>query len=123
MRVMLRALLSSVLVVAGVVMSAPVRSEASTAPQSVVVVYIDGVDPLTLTRAFERSLGVAADRVYTAALDGFAAALTPAQIDAVRADPRVLYVANDIPFALADRAPVAAGETVPTGVRRIDAAS
>ena len=57
---------------------------------------------------------------YGRALDGFAADLTAAQLDAVRADPAVAFVEPDVVVTQAGLShPVAAGETVPPGIRRV----
>ena len=49
---------------------------------------------------------------YRAALRGYAAQLTPAALNGLRADSRVLFVSPDVDV-------VAAADTVPTGVARI----
>ena len=58
--------------------------------------------------------GIAADRTYKAALKGYAAKLTPSQLAAVNADPAVAFVAEDGIVRATE-------QTLPRGVRRIDA--
>ena len=73
------------------------------------------------TVARERAHGFSSDRRFRHALDGFAAWLTSDQARALRADPEVALVAPDRTLHAA-RVPLAARETVPTGVARIGAA-
>jgi diguanylate cyclase (GGDEF)-like protein len=86
-----------------------------------VVVYSGASSPGTTTRR-EQALGFRADRRYDAALDGFAARLTDAQVAALQRDASVAYVAPDFTVEATGTTPLAAGETVPTGVARIGAA-
>lgn len=67
--------------------------------------------------------GVSADQVYSSALKGYAAAMTPATVAALRKDPRVEYVTEDRAVHMVGTTPVATGETVPPGIRRIGAAT
>jgi subtilisin family serine protease len=60
---------------------------------------------------------------YHHALKGFAAALTQAQADALRADPSVQYLSLDrFQQVLVGTKPIKAGEEVPAGIRRIESA-
>jgi len=58
---------------------------------SYVVVLKDGATP----RSVAAATGVGARHVYAAALNGFSADLTPAQLDALRRHPGVRYVEED----------------------------
>jgi aqualysin 1 len=65
-------------------------------------------------QSLERAHGFLAENVYSAALRGFSAQLTPQQIADLQSDPRVAYVEQD------GEARTAA-QTLPWGVDRIDA--
>src|SRR6478672_8713320 len=78
-----------------------------------IVVYDDRADTKA-ANARAKGRGIAADRTYKAALKGYAAKLTPRQLAEVRADPAVAYVAEDGIVRATD-------QTLPRGVRRIDA--
>jgi subtilisin len=78
-----------------------------------IVVYEDGADTRA-ANARAKGRGIAADRTYKAALKGYAAKLTPSQLAEVKADPAVAFVA-------ADGIVRATEQTLPRGVRRIDA--
>jgi subtilisin family serine protease len=65
-------------------------------------------------QALERAHGFRADHAYSAALRGFAARLTAAQIADLENDPMVAYVE-------ADGTMTAVAQTLPWGINRIDA--
>lgn len=76
------------------------------------------------TAARERSLGFEASYVYRRGLEGFAAHLIRPQLEALRRDPAVDFVAEDRTVRASAEVPLAPGEpTPPTGVRRILAGS
>ncbi len=87
-----------------------------------VVVYERSVDaPARETAERERRQGFRASLRYRRAVEGFAARLTDAQADRLRADPEVAAVVPDRRVrALATLAP---GDSAPTGVARMGAAS
>ena len=58
--------------------------------------------------------GTSVSQVYSGALNGFAARLTPKTVDALENDPRVLFVSADRPVHADD-------QQTPTGVERIGA--
>ena len=60
---------------------------------------------------------------YKRALKGFAAQLSAADVRALRRDPEVALVSPDLQVHALACAPLAAGESVPTGVARIEAAN
>ena len=67
-----------------------------------------------LVQAYERAHGFRADRVYSAALKGFAAHLTARQIEALENDPSVDYV-------VADGTAYAIAQTLPWGIDKVGA--
>lgn len=75
------------------------------------------------TRGRERALGFDARLRFKRVVKGFAARLSGADVRALEADPEVALIAPDREVHALDVAPVAAGESVPNGVRRIDAAT
>ena len=68
-----------------------------------------------MANAHARSAGARVLAVYGAALKGYAARLTPAQLAAVRADPRVAFVEADRTFSIATTQ-----TNAPWGLDRID---
>ncbi|HEX2084540.1 MAG TPA: S8 family serine peptidase [Solirubrobacteraceae bacterium] len=93
---------------------------ADTIPGHYVVLYEGSVaDPAAATAQRERRHGFTSRLRYSSAVMGFAARLSSAQVERLEADPAVALVAPDRPVAAA--AALAAGESAPTGVRRIRA--
>ncbi|HEX6912879.1 MAG TPA: S8 family serine peptidase, partial [Longimicrobium sp.] len=95
--------------------TAPLLSAGARAvPGQYVVVLAEGADP----RSVAAVAGVQPRYVYTAAVNGFAAALNAGQLTALRANPRVAYVEEDAVVSLA------ATQTGATwGLDRIDQAA
>src|SRR5215212_7633726 len=93
---------------------------AAAADPSYVVVLRSGA---TSAQTVERSAGVSAQHRYGAALNGFSARLSGSELARVKARPEVAYVVPDSTFEAASMQPLAAGETVPPGIRRVQAAS
>jgi subtilisin len=73
------------------------------------------------TERLERANGFTSRLRYGRALKGFAARLSPKQVSELRADPDVAFVTPDRPVRALAEVPLAAGDAMPTGVRRIDA--
>lgn len=90
---------------------------------SYIVVLRDAVDVDGKVNLLERVQGFLASFRYRSALRGFAAELTPLQAAVVAADPDVLYLSPDRHVDAVGTVPVASGESAPTGVRRVEAAS
>jgi subtilisin family serine protease len=95
---------------------------AAAASQGYIVVYRDSLPhPAAKTTALERAHGFASRFRYTDALQGFAATLSSRQVARLRADADVAFVSEDRVLEAVATEPPAAGETVPTGVQRIEA--
>lgn len=87
--------------------------------------------PEAAVRVLSTGLGLQVRRVYRHALSGFAAELTPAQVETLRTDPRVLALQEDRVVALSPLSRQARNVTataarskrqiVPTGIRRCGA--
>ena len=75
--------------------AAPVRSAAGPGDRYIVVLE-DGADP----RAVAAVMGIHPRAAWTSALTGFAATLTPGQLNALRHLPAVQYVEADAPARL-----------------------
>ena len=99
---------------------APAAS-AATNPYVVVLDQDDVTDVGAWIDSLQRGLGFTTKLRYTSALDGFAANLTDDQAARIAATPGVAYVRPDITVSAAGLAPLAAGETVPVGIRRVGA--
>lgn len=90
-------------------------------PSGYVVVFKNGVATDAKTLALEGQMGFTARFRYHSALHGFAARLTDAQLAAIGADADVAFVSADGEVRTTDA--LAPGETAPTGVRRVNAAT
>jgi subtilisin len=88
-----------------------------------VVAFKGGYDPVATTTRLVTSLGIRPSFRYDAALSGFAAVLSDAQRAALAGDPAVDFVSPDVEVKAAGTVPLAAGETVPPGIRRVGAAT
>jgi subtilisin len=99
---------------AGVLGASPSLAVPPSAPPGrYVVVLRSDVDVAAVAADHQRSLGAMITAEYRAALKGYAAQLTPAAIDSLATDSRVLFLSPDV-----DVEPAA--DTVPTGVARIE---
>ena len=91
-------------------------------PGQYVVVYENGVaNPGAETDARERRDGFKAKLRYSRAIKGFSAKLNRNQVERLEADADVAIVAPDLRVEATGA--LVAGETVPTGVRRMQAAT
>ncbi|HEV3474369.1 MAG TPA: S8 family serine peptidase [Actinomycetota bacterium] len=89
-----------------------------------IVVYRPSVDrPNEVTEDLSRRHGFRTTHRFRHALEGFSAALSEGQLKRLRDDPRVEFVARDRVVHALGAVPIAPGDTVPTGVRRIEAGS
>ncbi len=93
-------------------------------PDRYVVVLEDDVrDVRGVAAAHAARYGAAVSHTYTSALKGYAATIPAARLAAVRADARVAFVSEDRVVTATETGPVAVGDDVPPGVRRIGAAT
>jgi subtilisin len=80
-----------------------------------IVVLNDSVSvPGEVAAEHARTTGARVRRVYRSALKGYSATLSADRLAALRADPRVAYVAVDRPVHTS-------GQVLPTGIDRVDA--
>jgi subtilisin len=104
-----RSLILVSLVALSALLLVPAASPKAPAQAPYIVVLNPGVD----ATAFAGRFGATAERTYSAALDGFAAELSPGQLKKVESDPAVQTVVPD------DASYSFASQTVPTGVERV----
>jgi subtilisin len=105
--------------------SASVRSaDANVIDGSYIVVYDDDAGATGAeTDQRESALGFTAEHRYRSAINGFAAELTPGQVEALESDRDVDFVQQDRTAHATAFVPRVTGEPVPpTGIRRIVAA-
>lgn len=92
--------------------------------QPYIVVFKDRVNASAKTVAAERQYGISSQRTFTHAVRGFSARMPEAVRARLAEDPDVLFVTPDSAVsAHVESSPLQSGETVPTGVRRIEAAT
>jgi subtilisin len=88
---------------------------ATAATGRYIVVLKDSVTtPAAVAAEHARALGAQISHVYRSALKGYSATLFSDRLEALRADPRVAYLAADRPVHIA-------GQVLPTGIDRVDA--
>lgn len=110
------------IVVISLVLMFPIKAAAAE-PDSYIVVFKDGVSADAKTDALERAGGFASDMRYGAALKGFAARLSAQQLARISADADVAFVSTDRDVEAVGSVALVAGDSAPTGVRRIGAAT
>jgi subtilisin len=97
---------------------------AAASDSPYIVLYERSVPSVTNeTNGLERQQGFKSNRRWSHAVKGFAARLSAGQVKALKADPQVVSVSADRTITALDTAPLAAGETVPSGISRIEAAT
>ena len=101
----------------------PALAKAATNPRYIVLYDRSLASVTNETNGLERAEGFKSERRYAHALKGFAARLSTAQVHALKDDPQVVSVTADRAIQAFDTAPLAPGETVPSGISRIEAAS
>ena len=90
-------------------------ASAGTKPEvrRYIVVLKDSVDhPAALARSQAKNRDARLDHIYTAAINGYAAAMTPGQARALERDPKVKYVESDHPVE-------GFSQEIPLGIERI----
>jgi subtilisin len=113
--------IAALLAVAAVT-AAPAAAEPPRS--SYIVVLRDSVPSAAAETAhLERVHGFRSEHVYGHALKGFSARLGERQLARVKADPDVAFVSPDREVQIAAQVPLLPGDTAPSGVRRIGAAS
>ncbi|HEY7600311.1 MAG TPA: S8 family serine peptidase [Candidatus Limnocylindrales bacterium] len=121
MLVSLAAALSLTLAPPGPLAAATTDRGQHLARDYIVVLRPGGANTVAVRRAaLERARGFSSRRDL-ALVNGFAARLTPAQLLGLRADRRVAFIDEDRPFHGAASEPLASGEVVSNGVKRIEA--
>src|SRR5512132_1145812 len=116
------ALVAGLMALAGPAVAANRTDAESIVPGSYIVVLDDSVKSVSNQLAeHERRDGFHARHVYRTALKGYSAKLTPAQLRDLASDPQVASIEPNRVVHMADT--LAGGETVPTGIARIGAAS
>ncbi len=85
-----------------------------------IVVLRDREDVASTARRHADDYEARVARTYSRALSAYAARIPERHLARLRADPRVAFVAPDLPVAAQGRVALN-GDTVPTGVRRIEA--
>jgi subtilisin family serine protease len=99
-------------------------TDANVIPGQYIVVYKASAESVrTETNARERELGFEAETRFRHALKGFSTTLTRGQVRDLRRDPEVAYVAPDRRVQASSLVPATPGEHVPTGPRRLAAAT
>lgn len=113
-----------VVLLAALAGGAPEPASAQAGTGRYIAIYADEVRaPAAATRRRERAQGFRAEHRFASAVKGFAAPLSRGQVRELRGDPAVAAVVPDRRVRATRLVPVAAGEQVPAGVRRIGAAT
>ena len=81
---------------------APLLGQANPIAPGYIVVYHPGVDPVTETSRLAARYGFTPTHLYTAALLGFSASLTPTSVGGLRCEPSVSYMEHDGVGTIAD---------------------
>ncbi|MFG1711250.1 S8 family peptidase [Nonomuraea sp. M3C6] len=92
----------------------PTASASAEPDRGYIVVLQDSADSPSIANEHARDKGAVPNRVYSHALHGYSAKMTPKAAEQVAADPRVRWVQPDGQVSIS-------AQTLPTGVNRIDA--
>ncbi|HET9010366.1 MAG TPA: S8 family serine peptidase [Gemmatimonadaceae bacterium] len=122
---MRRPLLAILLLALAAALGAAPAGAAAPAKAPYIAVYKSSVaSPGAATTRREARDGFRARFRYAHAIKGFAASLTSAQAAKLRDDPAIAFLSADrTVHAVGTTAPLAAGDSAPTGVRRMGAAT
>lgn len=98
-------------------------ASVSAAPAgNYIVVLRDSVSNVpAVANEHAQRYGAALGHLYEHALKGYAATISAERLAQISSDPRVAFISEDRTVQAIGMTPVAAGDTVPTGVRRIGA--
>jgi subtilisin len=107
-------LLAVVFAAAVVLIPVPAPAVPALAASYVVALHPSAGDPASVAAQQAQAIGFTVHDVYQSALTGYAADLTPENLAALRADPRVASVE-------ADRPVFASGQITPAGIERVQA--
>ncbi len=110
------------LLVAACAAAAPAAAEPGN-PSYIVVLRDSTPSAAAETARLERAHAFQSEQVYVHALKGFAAHLGKRQLARVSADPSVAFVSPDREVRIAAQVPLLPGDSAPTGVRRVGAAT
>jgi subtilisin family serine protease len=113
-----------------VVLAIPFSVAALAAPPSgavpgqyIVVLRDDVSNVPDVANEHARQYGASVQHVYEYALKGYAAAIPAQRLAAVKSDARVAFVSEDRTVEAVGMESLAAGDSAPTGVRRIESAT
>lgn len=116
--------LSALLLMAGSTLGVPAGASAAPTLSPYVVVYNSSVTNVsTETATLQKQYSFIPGFVYSIALMGFSAQLTPTQESELQANSAVAYVEPDKTVTATGLQILASGETLPVGIRRIGAAT
>jgi subtilisin len=87
-------------------------TQASTSAKPYIIVFKDTVDAPATVPALARAYGLQAGFVYQHALKGMSATVPDGRLAALKNDPRVAYVVEDMQRSIS-------AQTLPTGIQRI----
>lgn len=107
--------------------------EENVVPDSYIVVFKDDVtSPSSVASEMARQHGLSLAYTYSHALKGFSATISPARLNALKKDPRVLFVSQDRVVNISGQAngkgkptptpPPQPPQDIPTGISRIGSA-
>jgi subtilisin family serine protease len=119
-----RTLLRGLIVVAASSLALPALAAADTTKPYIVVFEPSSAPAARVaTSDIAKDQDITTTQRYDDAVHGFAAKLDSSDLRDIKADPRVAEVVPDKPVRALGLVPLASGDNIPTGVRRVGAAS